>query len=129
MRYWFRKLLDRFRPSGSGPTKDGESQAAYYRFAVVLLIVLAIGPEWVVLIDLAALTSLYEILGGVLFAAAYASGAKLLAIELFRAVRRMLLPFAPLLLMRSALPRLEKARVLMYVSAATAWSLAFAVGF
>jgi hypothetical protein len=129
MRYWFRKLLDRFLPSGSGPAKDGESRAVYYRFAVVLLIVLAIGPELVVLMDLAALTSLYEILGGALFVTAYASGAKLLAIELFRVVRKMLLPFAPLLLMRSALPRLEKVRALMYVSAATAWSLAFAVGF
>jgi hypothetical protein len=129
MRHWIRILLDRFRPSGSGPAKDSESRAAHYRFAVVLLIVLAIGPELVVLMDLAALTSLYEILGGALFVTAYASGAKLLAIEILRAVREMLLPFAPLLLMRSALPRLEKVRALMYISAATAWSLAFVVGF
>ena len=38
MRYWFHKLLDRFRPSSSGPTKDNELRAAYYRFAVVLLV-------------------------------------------------------------------------------------------
>ncbi len=129
MRYWFHKLLDRFRPSSSGSTKDNESRAAYYRFAVVLLIVLAIGPELVVLLDLAAVVSLYEILGGALFVTAYASGARLLAVEFVRAVKNMLRPLAPLLRMRSMLPSLERVRVFAYVSATTAWSLAFAVGF
>jgi hypothetical protein len=129
MRYWLSKLIDRFRLSSSGPTKANESRAAYYRFAVVLLIVLAIGPELVVLMDLAAVVSLYEVLGGALFVTAYVSGARLLAVELVRAVKNMLRPFAPLLRLRSVLPSPERVRVLVYVSATTAWSLAFAVGF
>jgi hypothetical protein len=126
---WLHKLQDRFRPSSSGPTKDKESRAAYYRFAVVMLIVLAIGPELVVLMDLAAVVSLYELLGGALLVTAYVSGVRLLAVELVRAVKNALRPFAPLLRLRYMLPSLERVRVLVYVSATTAWSLAFAAGF
>ncbi len=122
MRHWLHKLLERFRPSSSGPT-------AYYRFAVVLLIVLAIGPELVVLVDLAAVVSLYELLGGALLVTAYVSGARLLVVELVRALKNTLRLSAPLLRLRYMLPSLERVRVLVYVSATTAWSLAFAVGF
>jgi len=129
MRYWLRKLRDCLWPSGVGHTTGKVSRTAYYRFAVLLLIVLAIGPELVILLDLAALVSLYEILGGALFVTAYASGAKLLVVEFVRAIWNMFLPLAPLFLVRPSLPRLEKLRVFAYVSATTAWSLAFVVGF
>ncbi len=113
MRHWLHKLLERFRPSSSGPT-------AYYRFAVVLLIVLAIGPELVVLVDLAAVVSLYELLGGALLVTAYVSGARLLVVELVRALKNTLRLSAPLLRLRYMLPSLERVRVLVYVSATTA---------
>jgi hypothetical protein len=96
---------------------------------VVLLIVLAIGPELVVLMDLASVVSLYELLGGALFVTAYVSAARVLAVELVRRVKNALRHCAPLLRLRYMLPGLERVKVLVYVSATTAWSLAFAVGF
>ena len=129
MRYWIRKLLDRLRPLSSGLTPENAARTAYFRFAIVWIIVLAIGPELIVLLDLAALVSLYEILGGALFVAAYVSGAKLLALDLFMAVRNVLRPLAPLFQVGSTMLRIERVRVFVYVSATTAWSLAFVVGF
>ncbi len=130
MRYWLQQLLDRLWPSRSGPKTADESRAAYLRIAIVLVVVLAAGPELIVLMDLAALTALLEVLGGALFLTAFASGARLLLVELGRAIRSMLLPLAPLLLVvRPAVPRLEKMRVVAYVSASAAWWLVFALGF
>src|SRR5687768_16724581 len=106
MRNWFQQLLDRLWPPRSGPMADGESRAAHIRIAILLVIVLVAGPEVVVLMDLAALSALLEILGGTLFLTAFASGAKLLVVELGRAIRSMFLPLVPLFLVRSAVPRL-----------------------
>jgi hypothetical protein len=120
MRYQWQQLLERIWPSRSGPTTEHAFRNAILHMALLLAIALAAGPDAIAAMELNALL---EILGATLFLTVYTSSAKLMAVEFGRAIRNMSLPLAPLLLVRSDAPRLERMRAVAYVAANAAWWL------
>jgi hypothetical protein len=125
MRYQWQQLLERFCRSRGGTSKDHGRRVAFLHIGIIVVIVLVGGPEVIAAMEL---ITLLEILGATLFLTAYAAGLKLLWLALVRTIRKTFLPLAPLFLERSAAPRLEKLRAVVYVTASTAWWLAFAIG-
>jgi hypothetical protein len=81
--------------------------------ALAMVIAMAAGPEVIAAVEM---TALLEMLGATLFLTSYISGARLTAIEFWRAFRAMLFPAAQMYVIRSSAPTREKALASAYIA-------------
>jgi hypothetical protein len=120
MKHLWQVLLERLWPS-RGDSPAGQSRRMILLQAVVALaITLAWGPEIFAAMEM---TALLELLGVGLFLTAYAAGFELKAIELFRALRSIVLPLGQLALLRSSARASVKALAATSVIVNVAWCL------
>jgi len=121
MRHQWQSLLEHLWPSRSGPSASQERRIALLQAGIALAIALASGPEIFAAIEL---TTLLELLGASLFLTAFAAGAKLTAMSLWRAACNILLPAGQIAVIRSDAAVTAKAQALIYCAVNAAWWLA-----
>jgi hypothetical protein len=121
MKYPWQDFLELVWPSRYDPIASRERRIALLQAAIAIAIPLAAGPEIFLAMEM---TALLEVLGAILFLAAFAAGAKLLALSVWQAICRLLLPAPQIALLRSDASPPAKALALIYVTAHAAWCLA-----
>ena len=121
MKHPWQDFLELVWPSRYDPIASRERRIALLQAAIAIAIPLAAGPEIFLAMEM---TALLEVLGAILFLTAFAAGAKLLALSIWRAICRLLLPAPQIALLRSDASPPAKALALIYVTAHAAWCLA-----
>ena len=126
MQSQWQSLLEDLWPSRSVPRALLWRREALLFIAIALAIALAAGPEIVAAMEM---TTLLELLGASLFMTAFAAGAKLAVIGLWKAIGRVVLPAPQLAIIHSAASAPVKTAALVYVSAHATWCLTFVLIF
>ena len=121
MKHPWQDFLELVWPSRYDPIASRERRIALLQAAIAIAIPLAAGPEIFLAMEM---TALLEVLGAILFLAAFAAGAKLLALSIWQAICRLLLPAPQMAVLRSDASPPAKALALIYVTAHAAWCLA-----
>ena len=121
MKHQWQDFLELVWPSRYDPIASRERRIALLQAAIAIAIPLAAGPEILLAMEM---TALLEVLGAILFLTAFAAGAKLLALSIWQATCRLLLPAPQIALLRSDASPPAKALALIYVTAHAAWCLA-----
>jgi hypothetical protein len=118
MRHSWESLLEHLWPSRAGPHPDDARRRALLQAAIGFAIVSSAGPEIFAAMEM---TALLEVLGASLFLTAFAAGAKVAALNLWRAARNIALPAAQIYVIRSNAAVPAKAQALVYCAVNAAW--------
>jgi len=121
MRHRWQGLLELLWPSRSDSAASRKRRIALLQVCIAMAIFAAAGPEIFAAMEM---TALLELLGALLFLTAFAAGAKLVALSVWRAICNILLPAPQVALVQSDASLPAKALASLYIAVHAAWGLA-----
>jgi hypothetical protein len=116
----WQSILERIWPSRSGPSASQGHRMTLLQATIAMAIALAAGPDVILAMEM---TTLLEMLGASLFLSAFAAGARLTAMRLWRTICDIALPEPQLTVIRSDVAVPAKAQALIYCVVHAAWWL------
>lgn len=120
MKDLWQDLLESIWPSRYDPIASHKHRVAVLEVLLAVAISVAAGPEVVAAMEM---TALMELLGGVLFITAMGAGARLLALNVWDATCRFLVPVPLTFIVRPSASLPSKALAYVYLAAIAVWNL------
>ena len=124
MRDEWQALLEVIWPSRYDPIASYERRIALLQAILVIAIALAAGPEIFLRMEM---TAVLESLGAILFLTAMAAGAKLVALNIWSAIREIAFPIPLPFVVRPGASVPANAFAFVYVAAHATWCVAMAL--